>query len=438
MIRGYPVHTSQAAVLVFFTLASWALDLFREPLTTLLFFLFAVLFSIAPAATVFAGFTSPAWWLVFGGTITGIAIRTTGLAKHVADLLLAGPWMRTYRRCLTLVAVASVMLAFVMPSTTGRVLLLTPIVLTLAGRMGFAPGSPGHTGLVMTVAAASYMPPTAILPANIPNSVLLGAAQNLYGIHIHYGAYFLLHFPVLGLLKTIAIVLVIGWLYPDEVVTRPIRQTMPCRSLTGQEVRLAAVLLASVAGYATDTWHGISPAWISLAAGVACVLPHTRIVPVDRITKDMHIGPLLYVAGFLGLGAVIAETGLGSWAAQWITHWLPMTAGEPAVNALKLLVAGGGIGLLATLPGLPAVLTPLAMQWSQASSLSLYTVLMLQVPVFSTVLFPWQSPPMMIAMQLGSVSVREGTRACLVLAAVTIVLLFPLDAAWWHLMRAVH
>lgn len=201
LIRGYPVAMSEAAILVFFTVCSWALGLLKEPVTTLLFFLFAMLFSVAPAQTVFAGVSSPAWWLVFGGAITGVAVRVTGLAGRFSNFLLAAR-IDTYGHYVAAVALGAVALAFVMPSTTGRVLLLTPLALTLADRLGFGPGRRGRTGLVMAVAAGSYMPPTTILPANIPNSALLGAAQSLSGVHLHYGPYFLLHFPVLGALKT--------------------------------------------------------------------------------------------------------------------------------------------------------------------------------------------------------------------------------------------
>ena len=55
-IDGMSIAASRAAVLVVFTIASWALGLFKEPITTLLFFLFAMLFHVAPAATVFSGF----------------------------------------------------------------------------------------------------------------------------------------------------------------------------------------------------------------------------------------------------------------------------------------------------------------------------------------------------------------------------------------------
>ena len=64
----------------------------------------------------------------------------------------------TYPRYVASVMVACVGLAFVMPSTTGRILLLIPIVLALADRIGLTEGRRGRTGLVMTVAAAAITP----------------------------------------------------------------------------------------------------------------------------------------------------------------------------------------------------------------------------------------------------------------------------------------
>ena len=432
LVRRYPPAMSQAAILVCFTIGSWALGLLKEPVTTLLFFLFAMLFGVAPAQTVFAGFASPAWWLVLGGAITGVAIRVTGLAGRFSNALLAAR-LSSYGHYVAAVALGAVALAFVMPSTTGRVLLLTPLALTLADRLGFEPGRRGRTGLVLTVAAASYMPPAAILPANIPNSVLLGAAQSLYGVHLHYGPYLLLHFPVLGVLKTAVLVALVCRLFPDRV--EPVSRSAVAEArLSRRERTLAVVLGLALLCYATDFWHGISPAWVSLAAGVACLLPQTGIVPAKDFSEQVHLTPLIYVAGFLGLGALIAGSGLGAWAAGLLLHGIQMTPGHPQANALWLGLIGAGIGLLTTLPGLPAVLTPVAAQFAHASGLPLYTVLMLQVPVFSTVLLPYQSPPMMIAMHIGAVSLRDGTRLCVCLAAITVVVLLPLDALWWRLL----
>ena len=89
---------------------------------------------------------------------------------------------------------------------------------------------------------------------------------------------------------------------------------------------------------------------------------------------------------------------------------------------------------LTTVTGAPAVLTPLAREFATASGLPLLTVLMLQVVAFSTVLLPFEAPPIMIALQLGGVSVRAGAKLCLEVAAVTIVALLPLDYLWWRLL----
>ena len=117
-----------------------------------------------------------------------------------------------------------------------------------------------------------------------------------------------------------------------------------------------------------------------------------------------------------------------------LLRWLPLSPGHTAANVAALGAVGASLGLMTTLPGLPAVLTPLARQLAQATGLSLEAVLMLQVPVFSTVFFPYQSPPIVIAMQLGGVGLRDGTRMCLALAALTLLVLLPLDYFWWRLL----
>jgi di/tricarboxylate transporter len=109
-----------------------------------------------------------------------------------------------------------------------------------------------------------------------------------------------------------------------------------------------------------------------------------------------------------------------------------MQPGHPGLNLAILAALGAGIGLITTLPGLPAVMTPLAREFSQASGLALYSVLMLEVPVFSTVFLPYECPPILIGMALGAVSIRDGTRLCLLMAAITLAVLLPLDYLWWN------
>lgn len=426
--HGMSVHELQAALVVSFTLIAWAWGVLEEPIPTLIFFLLVVIFDVVSAKVVFSGFSSTAWWLVFAGSVVGVAIKTTGVGARIATLVFSG-WATSYRQYLYSITLLSVALAFLMPSTMGRILLLTPIVIALAKEVGLAPGSKGHTGFILAVAIASYLPPTAILPANLPNSVLMGAAESLYGIHLSYGSYLLAHFPVLGILKAFLIVEVIARLFPESRLCRPVVRKADI-SLSISERNLLAVLVVSVALFVTDFAHGVSPAWVSLAAAVLCLWPAANIMSVKTFADNVHIVPLIYVAGFLGLGAVVAESGIGLKLGRFLLEAAQVSRDAPALGVSVLTSISSLIGLITTLPSLPAVLTPLAKDFAEATGLSIYSVLMLQVPVYGLLIFPYQCPPIVVAMAMGGVSLKDGTKLCLVLTLITALTLFPLDYFW--------
>ncbi|WDU65622.1 citrate transporter [Pseudomonas poae] len=317
-----------------------------------------------------------------------------------------------------------------MPSTTGRILLLTPIVMALARELGYAPGSNGHTGLVLTVAACSYMPPTSILPANLPNSVLLGAAESMYGIHLAYAPYLLAHFPVLGLAKAGLIVVMIARLFPERRPCLPVARTQSA-PLTVPERNLLWVLGLSVLLFMTDFIHGVSPAWVSLGAALVCLWPAMNILSVKAFTEGVHVTPLIFVAGFLGLGAVVADSGIGLMLGRTLLGWAHLSPEHPAVAVGVITAISTVIGLVTTLPSLPAVLTPLAGEFAGASGLSLPSTLMLQVPVFGLLIFPYQCPPIVLAMTMGHVSLKQATGLFLRVSLMTVLVLFPLDYVWW-------
>ena len=93
-----------------------------------------------------------------------------------------------------------------------------------------------------------------------------------------------------------------------------------------------------------------------------------------------------------------------------------------------------GNGVVTTLPGQPAVMTPLAGDLAAASGLPLEAVLMIQVLGFSTILLPFQSAPLVVATQLGNESLLATQKLLAVLAVVTFLVLLPLDWLWWRLL----
>lgn len=432
---GMTAEIMYAAALLVFTVGYWATGALPVHLTAMAFFLFAVLIGAAPAGTIFSGFASTAFWLVFGGLIIGLAVERTGLGVRLADALLrliAG----SYRRVIAGVALVGLVLAFLMPSTMGRVVILVPIMAALADRLGYEPGARGRHGIVMATALGTFMPAATILPANVANMVLAGAAETIYGMHIRYMEYLWLHFPVLGLLKWVALIILIAAIYRDSPRSAPVsdRPAGPRRPLSRDEGILSVILGGSLLLWALDYWHGISPAWVALGAGLLCLLPKIALVPLDEFERRMNLSSLVYVAGILGLAAVVDRSGLGKVLADGLVGVTGLAPGDDAGNFATLIGVSTLLGLVTTIGGVPGILTPLAAGVSEASGLSLEAVLMTQVLGFSTVILPYQLPPLVVAMQLGRVPMAVGARLTVALAAVSLLVLMPLDYVWWRLL----
>ncbi|CAK0772525.1 SLC13 family permease [uncultured Gammaproteobacteria bacterium] len=428
-----PWAETKVLALALSAIGLWATGVIPEPLTALIFFALAMLLKAAPAGVVFSGFESTAFWLIFGGLVMGVAVKSTGLGARIAQRL-AWRFGSSYWGIITGVTVVGVVLGFVMPSSMGRAVLLMPIALILAERFGFVPGSNGHIGVVLAAAFGCHVPTFAVLPANVPNLVLIGAAETLYHYTPTYGSYLLLHFPVLGLLKTACLVILIVWLWPDTPRPQKAASALASGPMTTDQRWLAWLLAAALALWASDFLHHISPAWISLLAAIVLLLPGIGLVGQKAFNEQINFGSLFYVAGIMGLGAVVDKSGLGSRLATTILQVVPLAPDNAAMNFGGLATVSTLVGMITTLPGVPAVLTPLAEQMARASGLPIEAVLMSQVLGFSNPVLPFESAPLVVAMQLGGVRLLVAQNLCLLLAAVTMVLLLPLNFWWWRLL----
>jgi di/tricarboxylate transporter len=418
----------QAGIVVVLCIGLWATGWLPQWLTALIFFTLCVVAKVAPASTAFAGFESAATWLVFSGMVIGAAINHTGLGERVAARI--GPHLVSgYPQAVVGVGLLGLIASFFMPSAMGRIVLLVPILLTLADRFGYGPENPGRTGVLLSGIMSSFLPTFTILPANVPNNVLMGASEAVLGFSPSYGEYLLLHFPVLGLLKWLLIMGLILWQFRAAA---PAPFTAEISPGLGHGGKFMGVLLAfAVLMWMTDAWHGISPAWIGMLVALACLFPGSGLLPA-RPLQQMNLEPFIYVAGIVSLGALAHESGLGEAIAGRLLDVLPLSPDAPAGNFAWLSVIGTVLGMLVTLPGVPAVMTPLAPQLADVTGWSPSAVVMSQVIGFSTVVFPYQSPPLIIGLLTSGVTIRQAMRITLPLALITIVLLWPLDFVWWR------
>lgn len=420
----------RGAGLALITIALFATGRIPEYLTALLFFSLATLFSVAPVEVIFSGFQSTALWLVLGGLVIGVAMNTTGLGKRIASQL-AGHLEGSYLRLISGMVLVGMVLAFVMPSAMGRIMLLIPVTLALANHFGFEEGRRGRTGLVLAATLGTFIPAFTILPANVVNMILVGMAESQYNYSPLFGEYLLLLFPVLGLMKAGLIILLVSRFYPDDPVVN--RESDVAHGyVMGREAHtLAAVLGVLLVLWMSDFVHHISPAWIGLAGAVYLLLPKVGVVSGEQFNREINYAPLFVVAGVIGLGGVIHHAGIGNVVGIHLIGILPLDPEQPLINYFSVISIASVTGMVTTLPGIPAVMTPLTGELSAATGFSSPAILMMQMVGISTIFFAYQAPPLVVALQMAGVKIQALFKLVLLLALASYLLLIPLNYLWW-------
>ncbi|HCQ7754896.1 SLC13 family permease [Citrobacter sp. 50677481] len=413
------------------TILLWATSLLPEFITALLFFTVAMMAKIAPPDVIFGGFASSAFWLVFSGFVLGVAIRKTGLADRAARAL-SSRLTDSWPLMVASVVLLSYALAFVMPSNMGRIALLMPVVAAMAKRAGIKDGTRAWYGLALAVGFGTFQLSATILPANVPNLVMSGAAEGAYGIHLNYLPYLLLHTPVLGWLKGALLIVLICGLFPGK--PQAPRELTPPEPMSRAEKRLAWMLAVVLVMWVSESWHGIGPAWTGLVAAVITLLPRIGFISGDEFASGVNFRTCLYVAGILGLAMTVTQTGIGDAVGEALLHVMPLDPQAPFTSFLALTGITTALNFIMTANGVPALYTTLAQSFSEATGFPLLSVIMIQVLGYSTPLLPYQASPIVVAMALGKVPARAGMLLCIALALATYFVLLPLDYAWFSVL----
>jgi len=426
-----PAGTALTSAVALVAIALFATGLVAEPIAALVFFLAAMLFAVAPPEIVFAGFSSTAFWIIFGGLIIGMGIRHTGLGEVIAERLLARLPAR-YPLVLGGAVTVGLLFAFLMPGAMGRMVLLVPIALAVADQLGFDEHSNGRIALVLATIFGTHVGSFAILPSNTPNVVWSGAMEAIHGIEIGYLEYLGWHFPVLGIIRSALLVLMLIVWFPDRIPSR-FERSSTRTPMNADQRRMGWVLAIALTLWITDFIHGVGPAWIALAAACYLLLNTQRLVP-ERPFAALDIGPLLLVGGVLGVGAVLAYSGIGEAAFIQLLPHLPLADGAGALNYALVSLGGVALAVLTAMPGVPAIGVPLGETLAAATGWPLESVLTILTAAYATYFLPYQAPPILIGAQIGRVPWGILTRFTLTFALLSIVLIFPLHYLWLRLV----
>jgi anion transporter len=428
-----PQGTRVVTAVSLLTITLWATSALPEHLTALVFFAASIMLGVAPPEVIFSGFHSSALWLVFGGMVIGAAIKQSGLANRVASHV-AARLHGSYVGIIAGMVILGTALAFVMPSSMGRILLLVPISQAVASRFGFQEGDRGRTGIVLASVLGTSLPTFSILTANLANMVLMGAADTMYGLSWEYGSFLLMHFPVLGALRGLMLVAILVYIFPARPTDLRKSNNDVGNSVTREEYLVAFIVGISTVLWITDWLHGISPAWVALIAATVCLLPQMGILSHDAFNQEINYKSVFLVAGIVGLSNLVATSGLGEFLARILLDVVPLGSDTPAQSFFTLSITAAVTGIFATTAGTPAILAPLAGELSEVAGISLESVLATYIVGISMVFLPYQIAPIIVGVKVAGESISAAARVTLLSALLSLVLLLPLDYLWLRML----
>lgn len=271
-----------------------------------------VLTKTLSAPTVLSGFSDPTVWLIFTAFLFSRAVTGTNLGLRVAYFFISKfGW-----NALTLgysIGCSDLVLAPFVPSDTARGGgIVCPITQSVAQVLGSEPGTPSSRMggfLVLVAFHTTYVASAMFLTGMAANPLMADFAAKQGQVGLTWLRWFAAS-SVPGFLALLVVPLLIYRLYhPKLTNTDAARQHARAEmrrmgSLTGKEFRLAAIMLAVMAGWVTSPWHHIPNAFVALAG--VCVILITRVLTWSDLLSEgkawdalVWFAPLIMMAGEL-------------------------------------------------------------------------------------------------------------------------------------------
>lgn len=400
----------------------------KDHVAAVVFFSTATAIAALPPKIVFAGFLSQGAWIVFSGMILASATKELGLADRLADgLLPTRP--PTYMFAVLTLGVLSLLLAFIVPSTAARVLLLAPIAVAYAERLGYPSKSRATLGLVIAGATTTYFCGGGILTAGLPNVAMVSLAQELLNVRITYQEYLFCAFPVLSVctfaLLTAMVTICFG-IGAQKSASSPDSKSV-AKVTSSENGALGLILGTAVLLWSTDSYHGIATAWIGLGVAALILCWPGRKLSLSQCVK---IEVWIVFAALLSLGAILDHTKATERLGHWLIANIPLQPGNDWANLALVTAVGASLSIAGTNLAAPVLYTALAEAMAQSTGWPVKAVLLVGIPAWTFVPFLFQAPILLVCVRMFGLSVRSVGLFTFCFTTVAMVALVPLHFMW--------
>lgn len=315
-----------------------------------------VILRISDVNAALDGFASSSTYLVIGSFILTAAMIKTGLGKRITCHLLLWVGTSPMQISFGLMAV-NILMAFLIPSSTARTAMLLPICLSVIKEYRGEEENQRRYGenLLLTLCVTSSTISAGIMTSTISNPMAVEYIQNTTGKTVSYGEWFLWGFPP-SLVMTVLSWIVIQVCFHLKGAARAKETVKPRNkaesreslylkqelkemgSVTGQELRTAAIIVFTVILWVFGSWWGVDSTTAALIGAVILMMPGCGVIKWNDCRSSVSLSVVFVISGGISLGDAMAYTGTADWLAKRVFGFLSGNIPLPVVIILVIIV----------------------------------------------------------------------------------------------------
>jgi anion transporter len=308
---------TQILGVVFLALVVWSLYPSRHLETSLLIIALIALFEVRLNIEefilgLFSTYGGSGLWIILSGFVLAKGMEVSGLGKRIA-LVIATSMGCKPRNIILAVAIASMAISPLSPSTTAKAFIILPICVGLIDAFGVEKGKSQFGAAVMLMAmAGNNICSTAFLTATIPNPISADYLATTLGLKLDWGGWFRMAFPLTVVLLAASYLLVV-WMFKPEVAAsketydkvRSIRDDFG--PLSGREKVVAVTFGISLVLWISERYLPFNAGLLSLALSLVLFLPQTHVMEVSKFGNSVPWGSIVLFAASMFLAKAVGR-----------------------------------------------------------------------------------------------------------------------------------
>ncbi len=347
---------------------------------------------IVPPRVALEGFATETWLLVLTVLAVGAAVGNTGLLYRAALAALGRRPRGFAHRCLTLALVGTAVTP-TLPNATARVALAAPMVREIAEALGYRPGDRAAAGLALAALIGFGQMSALFLTGASVGLLVHGLLPPEVRDQFGFAGWLLAALPLHLVLFALAMLAVIIIYRPRSAPPQSGDRLALQRAVLGpmrREERLCAwVLSLLIAGFLTEPLHGVSGAWLGVAAFIA--LSAGGVLDANMIRSGVNWPFLVFLGVITSMAGVFRTLGIDAWLAQGLAEPVRALGGSSMLLCLALAVAGFALSFVVRWQAAAPLLTLVALPVGVASGVNPFLVGLIALVSTQVWFLPYQS-----------------------------------------------